>query len=759
MQELRRRLRRQRENDEGCGSQEVPRTRQEGKKPAPVLRAEREERRQLLYDAQCNANGVLIPGRACYPRTAAHENCPHYYRYLKFGENASARYASCTNCHLSHVLYEDKESNKVWMITPVGDGDEAPSGKEDSEEESEESGEEPQEDAHFRELNAIWTAESMQADPDEAISDSGCKAAVGGEIWHKALQEEMKRRGLIWHEVPEDERFQFGLGHLPRSRKAFLYPVGIHGKVEVLRMSCIQGACPGLVSPVEMKRWLMKYDHGQNTVSKGEGTPRPLKLTAAGHPAFKLMEFDPETDLTRVWESKRMRAWHHSMMQENYLEARIDSSGDEMPPLYASSESEGDIYTQGPRRNHFVHYVDDSSEEESGAGETMCPSSKALDELMSEDSRSSGDESVDPQLMRLLEGTAMSSPELFKEDSSEPDERDYDEMTTFAETSHDYETVDEESEEQDGVSDSADEAWTVNSRVRTADKKTKALVKETYEEMELAAQVNPELKRARRPGETTPGPKEPAPRREHRRPGPYRVLEVCTWTCMVTMVAMGMGWEGLEPITLPRWNLFKSSDIRAASEYLCRSDPDLVVCAWPCSPWSQLQRINQRNAFQRDRLTLRRKQHRQILKFINLVCKHQRRRRRCLLGENPQQSEAWKEPSIEKGFEGCAECVTHACCWGKRRPDNGLLIHKPTKLKGDKEIIQELDRRCSRDHDHSVVEGSMRIMEGGIQKTVCDSEWAGGYRSFCKSYHPRSREDSEEPRLRQHIGEESVLRR
>ena len=78
VQELRRRLRRQRENDEGCGSQEVPRTRQEGKKPAPVLRAEREERRQLLYDAQCNANGVLIPGRACYPRTAAHENCPHY---------------------------------------------------------------------------------------------------------------------------------------------------------------------------------------------------------------------------------------------------------------------------------------------------------------------------------------------------------------------------------------------------------------------------------------------------------------------------------------------------------------------------------------------------------------------------------------------------------------------------------------------------------------------------------------------------------
>jgi hypothetical protein len=42
----------------------------------------------------------------------------------------------------------------------------------------------------------------------------------------------------------------------------------------------------------------------------------------------------------------------------------------------------------------------------------------------------------------------------------------------------------------------------------------------------------------------------------NRKPGPWRVLEVFTWTCMITIVASKeFGWEGLEPITLPKWDL------------------------------------------------------------------------------------------------------------------------------------------------------------------------------------------------------------
>ena len=83
-----------------------------------------------------------------------------------------------------------------------------------------------------------------------------------------------------------------------------------------------------------------------------------------------------------------------------------------------------------------------------------------------------------------------------------------------------------------------------------------------------------------------------AERVTQRRAGPWRILEIFTWTCMVTMTADKLGWEAFEPITEPGWNL--SEDRAKARTNLQEVDPDFVVLAPPCSPWSHMQLINQR---------------------------------------------------------------------------------------------------------------------------------------------------------------------
>ena len=72
-----------------------------------------------------------------------------------------------------------------------------------------------------------------------------------------------------------------------------------------------------------------------------------------------------------------------------------------------------------------------------------------------------------------------------------------------------------------------------------------------------------------------------------RKPGSWRILEIFTWTAMVTMVAGSLSnWDAYEPVTLPRWDLLKRKDQDDAMSYIEERDIDFVVIAWPCTPWS-----------------------------------------------------------------------------------------------------------------------------------------------------------------------------
>jgi len=74
---------------------------------------------------------------------------------------------------------------------------------------------------------------------------------------------------------------------------------------------------------------------------------------------------------------------------------------------------------------------------------------------------------------------------------------------------------------------------------------------------------------------------------------PLKLLEIFTWTMMMTVTASNVGWDVLEPVTLESgWNLLLRADRRRCLDYIDRERPDLVVVAWPCTYFSTMQNLH-----------------------------------------------------------------------------------------------------------------------------------------------------------------------
>lgn len=212
----------------------------------------------------------------------------------------------------------------------------------------------------------------------------------------------------------------------------------------------------------------------------------------------------------------------------------------------------------------------------------------------------------------------------------------------------------------------------------------------------------------------------------------WKVLEIFTWSCMLSRVAHTRGWMALEPVTLEAgWDLRVPAVQERAMQYIYEVQPDLVVLAWPCSPWSQMQNINQRTETQRVALRRKRMQSRRtFLAFTRRVVLHQRSTGRAVLGENPFTSKAWKQPEIEEAFSGMAVAVCDQCCYGLRHPENKLPMRKRTMLRGQEKVVKHMRCKCDGSHTHHPIEGNFRDDQGHWRSL---SEWAGGYTAkFCE---------------------------
>ncbi|CAJ1419645.1 unnamed protein product [Effrenium voratum] len=170
----------------------------------------------------------------------------------------------------------------------------------------------------------------------------------------------------------------------------------------------------------------------------------------------------------------------------------------------------------------------------------------------------------------------------------------------------------------------------------------------------------------------------------------WKVLEVFTWTCCISMMALERGWHMCEPVTLPGWDLRDPQTREEAHNYIDSQAPDLLVLAWPCSPWSSLQNLNCRTPEAVRRLAQKRKEHRPMLEFVREAVRRQRARGGAVLGENPRLSKAWQEPAIEVVI-GAEEYLR-----GTRRPDIFVEgAHVPEErfeeFENEEEVVPEED--------------------------------------------------------------------
>ena len=125
------------------------------------------------------------------------------------------------------------------------------------------------------------------------------------------------------------------------------------------------------------------------------------------------------------------------------------------------------------------------------------------------------------------------------------------------------------------------------------------------------------------------------------------VQEIFTATQRVTLEAQKRGHLTGDPLSLESgWDFMKALDRRAAYAKVKREKPYFLVLAYPCGPWSPLQRLNPAAD-----LPEKREAHRELIRFALSLARLQLRNGRHFILENPVGSESWSLPEIIKFLE------------------------------------------------------------------------------------------------------------
>ena len=470
--------------------------------------------------------------------------------------------------------------------------------------------------------------------PGLAIADSGCKNSVGGRLWHELFQKTLDAMGVPWMSVRERETYRFGAGEPVVSEMAFLYPVSVHDEWDILRMSLVDGdaaSCPGLVGPSELSRWKAVFRFGEREMELF-GKSRPMRLTWTRHPGIALMDYGKEKvkEVSKFWNSEEGLRKRQILTDAPHSlsfvagDEKMDDSESEVGEGSGGEFNEEEREEKVQKWLQHLHY---------DLGVTLIPK---VEEMSEPEESSEAEESAGCESSSHEAGI-----EILTDDSASEDEREKEAEKRGSEVFIELGGKKKE----------------MNKGLR---KKLGHCVREVKESFQEEGKV-PEkpLKKIPRLKSVYSGPRK------------WSVLEVFTWTCAISIMAGARGWVAHEPVTLPRWNLLCPEDYKSALEYIDRVEPDLLVLAWPCGPWSQLQGLGHKTPYQRQKLEEKRMENRTLLRFVRDAALRQRRRGGALLGENPYASLAWKEPLVEEAFDGMSSCACDMCRFGLRLPKQG----------------------------------------------------------------------------------------
>lgn len=96
----------------------------------------------------------------------------------------------------------------------------------------------------------------------------------------------------------------------------------------------------------------------------------------------------------------------------------------------------------------------------------------------------------------------------------------------------------------------------------------------------------------------------------------YSIMEICAWSTLTTTLTIAAGWTGRQLITIEsRYDLTTTSSITMAKTDANQTNPDVIVFAWLCYPWSQMQNLNNKVPGHQDKIALQRQMHLRLLDF------------------------------------------------------------------------------------------------------------------------------------------------
>jgi hypothetical protein len=275
--------------------------------PAAVRKKQLATFRRTLFENSLSRRGHVKPSQASEYPTAEQEACPHSFDDLRWGANNSAHWAHCKRCKLKRVLYYSMDHGAMM----VGE-----------------------------DLQEVYNM-GPSLSPGEVIVDTGCRTSVAGCAWHKMHQAAIRRLGLQFFEVGQEETFRFGAGPPILSRKAYLYPCFTHGQPTWLRISEVDGAaasCPGLVGPSEMARWSVELHFSDRTMVVF-GEQRPMCLSVTRHPVLQLLEIQPHQADPSLWGTPDLQQQKHILKENPHQMAFLEGGS---PDGHQSDPEESD---------------------------------------------------------------------------------------------------------------------------------------------------------------------------------------------------------------------------------------------------------------------------------------------------------------------------------------------------------------------------------------------------------------------------------
>ena len=686
-------------------------------KATAVKKRELEEFKLELWRQSWNGSRT-IPSSAAPVPNEFQARCPHRFEDLLWSSNQHGHWARCKRCDLKHILYHSERHG----ILVTSHSSTTPS------------------------TCATASSEAFVAaphvPPGQVILDSGCRTAVAGQFWHEAFQAKLEQMGVPWWQVEENETFQFGSGVPEVSRVAFLYPAGLGGEtVDVVRISQVKGdakACPGLVGPSELARWQVVFNFADKTVQI-LGKRTVMCLTSTRHPALLLTDyppgFPPSKPCLEEKLGEKIRLLRDSPQSLAFVS---ESSVPELEDEAYDGDTSEDAGDDEGNVDFFGDFGTELRRKKSQEWMGLLQSDlgvQVISELPDAEHTASENESCassDTELREDNDNVSITSHEFGVEFLDESD----DDGNEAENPGYDLDTA-----EPDVEGRPCSFHKSLRRRVGHACHSLSMFAKAMLTETSLTTA----LPRTTTTSTTTPSCTPMlsstssmafSATKLKRRPGPWRIVEIFTWSMALSFAASRRGWEVGEPLSLPQWDLLDPVHQAQAEAYLEEFQPDFLAIAWPCTKWSVLQTFGRRTPEYLRRLAAQRQEQRQLLAWVQKVILRHRARGGAILGENPWNSAAWREPLVIDTYEGLPEGKTEMCAFGLRRPDDefrpgpGLYLRKPTRLRAQQEILTAACRLCPGNHQHAPSWGGVKVK--GRWCSV--AEFAGGYtRKFAEA--------------------------